>query len=405
MENYDPRRRQADENPRRYSYNEEQGRERETWRPDDDRNRRRARGEDTGWLDYDRNYGRSEQRAGDRGGRDEQRYGQGSSERSSFSPDWSREGAQPFQSDEPYYSRNRERGGSESQPRDSWGDSSRGWRPDDDRSRWDQRAREAIPRQQREMAERSGSGDYYSPDWPYERGNQGRDQRSGEGRYLQRGSEDEQGSHYRGYYSRSSAPFSYPGGQGYLYSESITLHGPYAGRGPKGYKRSDQQIIEEACQRLERDGDIDASEIEVTAEDGIITLRGTVPDRRTKRRAEECVESVYGARDVMNELRCSSQSSQRPQYADEWQGSQASQGSQEWQGSQASQKSQEWQGSQASQGSQGQSSQGSQRAQSAQSAQSGQGAQGSRGSQASQSSQSSQSSTSMPRSGSSGSGS
>ena len=385
MENYDPRRRQANEDPRRYSYNEEQGRQRETWRPDDDRNRRRARGEETGWLDYDRNYGRSEQRFGDRGGRDEQRYGQGGSERSSFSPDWSREGAQPFQSDEPYYSRNRERGGSESHPRDTWGDSSRGWQADDDRSRWDQRAREAIPRQQREMAERSGSGDYYSPDWPYERGNQGRDQRSGEGRYMQRGSEDEQGTHYRGYYSRSSAPFSYPGGQGYLYSESITLHGPYAGRGPKGYKRSDQQIIEEACQLLERDGDIDASEIEVAAEDGIITLRGTVPDRRTKRRAEECVESVYGARDVMNELRCSSQSSQRPQYADEWQGSQASQGSQEWQGSQASQKSQEWQGSQASQ-----SSQGSQRPQS------GQGAQASRGSQASQSAQSS---TSMPRSG------
>jgi hypothetical protein len=46
----------------------------------------------------------------------------------------------------------------------------------------------------------------------------------------------------------------------------------------------------------------------VTAEDGVIRLRGTVQDRMTKRRAEECVESVYGTRDVMNELRVSSQS-------------------------------------------------------------------------------------------------
>jgi hypothetical protein len=390
MENYDPRRRQANEDPRRYSYDEERGRERETWRPGDDRNRRRARGEETGWLDYDRNYGRSEQRAGERGGQ-EQRYGQGGSERSSFSPDWSREGAEPFRSDEPYYSRNRDRGG-EDYSRGSSGDYSRGWRPDDDRSRWDERSRQSIPREQHQMAERSRSGDYYSPDWPYERGNQGRDQqRSGEGRYMQRGSDEEQGSHYRGYYSRSSAPFAYPGGQGYLYSESITLHGPYAGRGPKGYKRSDQQIMEEACQRLERDGEIDASEIEVTSEDGIITLRGTVPDRRTKRRAEECVESVYGARDVMNELRCSSQTGQRPQHADEWQGSQASQGSQDWQTSQSSQKSQEWQGSQASQGAQG-----SQRTQGTQSTQNPRGSQASQGAQPS---------TSMPRSGSGASGS
>ena len=122
----------------------------------------------------------------------------------------------------------------------------------------------------------------------------------------------------------------------------MTLHGPFAGRGPKGYKRSDEKIIEEACQRLERDGDIDASEIEVTAEDGVIRLRGTVDDRQTKRRAEECVESIYGARDVMNELRVSQQSMQQRQ------GSQGMQASQSGRGS--TQTSQSGQGAQASQG-------------------------------------------------------
>jgi hypothetical protein len=333
MENYDPRRRQSsDDRSRHYPHNEERGRDRESWRPDDERNRRRASSEETGWLDYDRNPDRTSQRYEDRG-RDEQRYGdRGGSERSTFSPDWSREGAEPRYSDDPYYSRNRDRGDRYSEYSRS-GSRGRG----DDRSQWEQRSRESIPREQRELAERSRSGDYYSPDWPYERGNQDRDQRGGQGRYMQRASEDEQGSHYRGYYSRSAAPFAYPGGQGYMYSESITLHGPYTGRGPKGYKRSDQQIIEEASQRLERDGEIDASEIEVTAEDGVITLRGHVPDRRTKRRAEECVESVYGARDVMNELKCGSQS--QSSSSGEWQGAgtQSAQGSQRSQSSKGSQ--------------------------------------------------------------------
>lgn len=85
-------------------------------------------------------------------------------------------------------------------------------------------------------------------------------------------------------------------------SESLGRQGPYTGKGPKGYKRSDERIVEEACLRLERAGDVDASEIEVTCSEGVITLRGKVEDRATKRKSEECVEDIYGVRDVMNEL-------------------------------------------------------------------------------------------------------
>jgi hypothetical protein len=121
-------------------------------------------------------------------------------------------------------------------------------------------------------------------------------------RDVEQGRDDEQ-PYYRGYYNRPFTPYANPVEQGTLYAESWTITGPHTGRGPKGYKRSDQQIVDEASQRLERAGHIDATDIEVTAEDGVITLRGTVQDRATKRRAEECVESVYGARDVMNMLR------------------------------------------------------------------------------------------------------
>ncbi|HEX7236080.1 MAG TPA: BON domain-containing protein, partial [Gammaproteobacteria bacterium] len=206
-------------------------------------------------------------------------------ERSRFSPDWSREGAEPRYSDHPYYSRNREQDSGEYSRRDRSGGSQ-----GDDRREWEQRSRAAVPRSQRELAEQGEPGDYYDPDWPYDR------DRSSGGRNAERSRREmqrsrDEGTHYRGYYSQSGGPFSYPGGEGYVFSESWTLHGPYAGRGPKGYKRSDQQIVEEACQRLERDGHIDASDIEVTAEDSVIRLRGTVQDRQTKRRAEECVES------------------------------------------------------------------------------------------------------------------
>ena len=334
MESYDERRRRDEE--RRQARYEDRGRDRDSWsrgergEHSDDRPRRAERG----WLDYDRDdYGGPDYGQG----RDQQqRYGQRGNERSRFSPDWSRESAQPRYSDEPYYSRNRERD-SDDYSRSSR-DRSGGWRPAD-RNEWEQRSREAIPRSQRELADRGEPGDYYDPNWPYDRGARGRDAERSRSGQVSRDRDDE-GSHYRGYYSRSGGPVSYPGGRGYVFSESLTLHGPYTGRGPKGYKRSDQQIVEEACQRLERDGDIDASEIEVTAEDGVIRLRGTVDDRHTKRRAEECVESIYGARDVMNELRVSQQGREQSQ------GSQGSQGQPSGRGQQASQ------GSQASQGGQ-----------------------------------------------------
>jgi hypothetical protein len=79
-------------------------------------------------------------------------------------------------------------------------------------------------------------------------------------------------------------------------------YGPHAGRGPKGYRRSDDQICEEANQNLERNTHVDASDIEVSCKGGVLTLRGKVGDRPEKREAEECVHAIYGINDVMNEL-------------------------------------------------------------------------------------------------------
>lgn len=76
----------------------------------------------------------------------------------------------------------------------------------------------------------------------------------------------------------------------------------YSGRGPKGWSRSDDRIKEDVSETLERDPHVDASEIEVKVEGGIVTLSGSVEDRRSKRHAEDIIENLMGVKDVRNEL-------------------------------------------------------------------------------------------------------
>lgn len=77
----------------------------------------------------------------------------------------------------------------------------------------------------------------------------------------------------------------------------------FSGRGPKGWKRSDERIQDEVSEMLARNPDVDASDIEVTVENGEVTLRGVVEDRGQKRHAEDIVEDIFGVEDVHNELK------------------------------------------------------------------------------------------------------
>jgi len=79
--------------------------------------------------------------------------------------------------------------------------------------------------------------------------------------------------------------------------------GQFTGRGPKGYRRSDDRIREDVCDRLADDPHIDASDIEITVRDGEVTLGGFVRDRGDKRHAEDVTEHVSGVREVHNALR------------------------------------------------------------------------------------------------------
>jgi osmotically-inducible protein OsmY len=108
---------------------------------------------------------------------------------------------------------------------------------------------------------------------------------------------------------RSLNDSSYGSGQsgmrnsGDEYRMPESMYGQFAGRGPKGYKRSDERIREDINEQLTRHPDVDASEIEVQVQEGQVTLSGTVNERHCKRMAEDIAEGISGVQDVRNEIR------------------------------------------------------------------------------------------------------
>jgi osmotically-inducible protein OsmY len=152
---------------------------------------------------------------------------------------------------------------------------------------------------------RSESGEDYG-----EREGGGR-QAQGRGQYSKsggsRGAYDEYGSRSRGFEPESGRWGELgrrPEGER-RWEGGGRESGPFVGRGPKGYQRSDERLREDVCERLTQHGDIDASEIEVRVENGEVTLTGTVDDRQSKRLAEDIVDAVPGVKQVQNQLRIS----------------------------------------------------------------------------------------------------
>src|SRR4029453_13981226 len=77
----------------------------------------------------------------------------------------------------------------------------------------------------------------------------------------------------------------------------------FAGRGPRGYQRSDERIREDVCDRLTDDPRIDAEDIDVRVERSEVTLSGSVRSRDEKRFAEDLIERITGVREVNNNLK------------------------------------------------------------------------------------------------------
>ncbi len=85
--------------------------------------------------------------------------------------------------------------------------------------------------------------------------------------------------------------------------QAVAASESFRGRGPRGYRRSDERIREDVCDRLTEDHELDASDIDLKVEAGEVTLEGTVDHRRFKWLAEEIASSCSGVVDVHNHLR------------------------------------------------------------------------------------------------------
>lgn len=77
----------------------------------------------------------------------------------------------------------------------------------------------------------------------------------------------------------------------------------HRGRGPKDHVRPDDSIVDDIVSRLTDDEHIDATEILVAVQDGVVTLTGNVSQRRMKHHAEDLVADARGVRDVHNAIR------------------------------------------------------------------------------------------------------
>lgn len=134
-----------------------------------------------------------------------------------------------------------------------------------------------------------------------ERGQQGRDRQPG---YGNTGGDNYGGGGFGGGggYGSSGLGGGYQA-DGQAAGGSIPQQQNHAGRGPKGWQRSDDRIGEDVNEQLERHPQIDASEIEVKVEHAEVTLSGSATDRRSKRLAEDVAEAVSGVRDVHNQIK------------------------------------------------------------------------------------------------------
>jgi hypothetical protein len=159
-------------------------------------------------------------------------------------------------------------------------------------------------------------GQSYGSDYDRSRGTFGRDYGSSSDYGV--GNEGSRGEFGSGGYGRDMdygrrGAFGYGGyggmGGAETGSSAYGAQEQFRGRGPRGYRRSDERIREDICDVLTDDPYLDASNIEVTVKECEITLSGTVNSREDKRRAEDLVEGISGVRDVHNTIRVASQQS------------------------------------------------------------------------------------------------
>lgn len=77
----------------------------------------------------------------------------------------------------------------------------------------------------------------------------------------------------------------------------------HRGKAPKNYVRSDERVFEDVCEALTQQDAVDASDITVKVDAGMVTLDGSVATAHMKELAEEAIVDLPGVKSVRNMLR------------------------------------------------------------------------------------------------------
>ena len=97
---------------------------------------------------------------------------------------------------------------------------------------------------------------------------------------------------------RAEGAQDYPGGD----LEEQLAAASHRGKGPKGYRPSDERLRERICDRLTDDPYIDATDVDVSVANCEVTLSGTVATRRMKYSIEDLVADVPGVSAIHNSI-------------------------------------------------------------------------------------------------------
>lgn len=98
----------------------------------------------------------------------------------------------------------------------------------------------------------------------------------------------------------------YPGDPSFRAHPTREVHFPQIGmasRMPKNYRRPDERVLDNVCERLAMHPGVDVFDVTVHIEAGVIRLGGTVKDRYERRLVEKITEGVWGVRDIENGVR------------------------------------------------------------------------------------------------------
>lgn len=88
---------------------------------------------------------------------------------------------------------------------------------------------------------------------------------------------------------------------------------PYAGhrgRPPKGYSRSDERMREDVCERLMANPHVDAGDVTVEVNGGVVTLEGSVSGRNMLHELESVAGACLGVTKVDNRVRVNEHASE-----------------------------------------------------------------------------------------------